>query len=69
MVVLVLPLAAAKTLYNIGLHYHTNSENIDRIKKQLTKYSIQILTYRADIANEDDIKKMYRDFITNHGCL
>lgn len=55
--------------YNIGLHYHTNSENIDKIKKQLTEYPIQISTYRADIANEDDIKNMYRVFITNHSCL
>lgn len=62
-------LVTAKAGYNIGLHYHTNSENIDRIKKQLIEYPIQISTYRANIANEDDIKKMYRVFITNYGCL
>ncbi|APC91931.1 Oxidoreductase, short chain dehydrogenase/reductase family [Francisella sp. MA067296] len=62
-------IAAAKVGYNIGLHYHTNSENIDKIKKQIAKCPIKISTYHTDIANENDIKKMYHDFITNHGCL
>ncbi|EDO66770.1 short-chain dehydrogenase/reductase family protein [Francisella tularensis subsp. holarctica FSC022] len=62
-------LVAAEAGYNIGLHYHINNQNIDKIKKQLAQYPIQISTHRADIANEEDVREMFNEFISYHGSM
>ena len=62
-------LAAAKAGYNVGLHYNKNHKNIDKLKIQLSEYNINISTHCANIANEEDIKIMFDEFISQHGSI
>ncbi|MDE4955529.1 NAD(P)-dependent oxidoreductase, partial [Francisella tularensis subsp. holarctica] len=62
-------LVAAEAGYNLGLHYNINNKNIDKIKKQLAQYPIQISTHRADIANEENVREMFNEFNSYHGSM
>ena len=45
--------------YNIVLNYVQSEEKVSFLKEELEKkYAIQVLTVKADVSNEDDVKKM-----------
>ena len=49
--------------YNIVLNYVQSEEKVSFLKEELEKkYAIQVLTVKADVSNEDDVKKMV-DFV------
>ena len=55
----------AKNHYDIILHYHQNEEKATKIAEEITsKYQVQVLKIKADIAKEEDILKM-KEEITN----
>ena len=53
----------AKNNYNIILHYNTT--NIDKLKKELEKYNVQVLPIKADITKEEEIKNMVEKIKNN----
>ncbi len=51
-------LMAAKTSYNIGLHYHRNDEIVTKLHQLIINLGQKSILLKADISNKDDIIKM-----------
>ena len=62
-------LMSAKAGYNVGLHYHSNDETVIKVYKEIVKLGKIAILLKADISNEDDISKMFKEFNTELGSL
>lgn len=62
-------LAAAKAGYGVGLHYHSNNENVLRVKKEITENGGKAILLQADISKESEILDMFDQFMQNFGSI
>lgn len=62
-------LQAANQGYNIGLHYHKNSNEIDTLVKQISNIGVKAEVFQADISNENDVIEMFKDFYSKFGII
>lgn len=59
----------AKNDYDVIINYLSNSEKAENLKKEIeTNYNVRVLTIKADISNEEEVKNMVDKIITefNH---
>lgn len=62
-------LEAAKAGYNVGLHYHSNNENVLKLQQRIIKNNGKSILLKADISKEFDIVAMFDEFVQNFGTL
>lgn len=60
---------AAKQGYNVGLHYHKNSNEPDDLVKQISTLGRKVETFQADISKEDEIITMLVKFNRTFGSI
>jgi NAD(P)-dependent dehydrogenase (short-subunit alcohol dehydrogenase family) len=62
-------LMAAKAGYNVGLHHHNNDDTVIKVYKEIVKLGKIAILLKADISNENDIIKMFKEFNKELGPL
>lgn len=59
----------AENSYNLILNYNSSEQKIKELQEELKKYDIKILTIKADISNEDEVKNMVDISINQFGKI
>lgn len=59
----------AENSYNLILNYNSSEQEIKELQEELKKYDIKILTIKADISNEDEVKNMVNASINQFGKI
>jgi 3-oxoacyl-[acyl-carrier protein] reductase len=55
--------------YNLALHYNDNSSKLDDTIKEIGKTGVKISSYKADISDENSVKKMVDKVKTDFGSI
>ena len=60
----------AKEGYNVVINYLTNEERALKVKEDiLGKYGVSVITYKADVSNELQVKNMVSEVIDKYGTI
>lgn len=60
----------AKNSYNLILNYNNSANEMHKLEKELEEnYNIKILTFKADISNEEEVKNMIETSINEFGKI
>jgi len=54
--------------YDIIIHYHSNEEKIEQLKKECEKYGVSIYKYKCDFSSEKDIEQFWESLIKD-SCI
>ena len=56
--------------YNVVINYNTSEKEALELKKYIEEnYSVNVLTLKADVSNEEDVKNMILTIINNFGRI
>ena len=60
----------AKEGYNVVINYLSNDERANALKKELeNKYNTDVLLVKADVSNEEDVKRLISDTINKYSSI
>ena len=60
----------AKEGYNIVINYVSNDERANSLKKELEdKYKVSVLLVKADVSNEEEVKKLVDETVKEFGSI
>jgi len=60
----------ASKKYNVVINYLNSSDKAEALKNELEeKYGVEVLTIRADVSKEEDVKKMVDEVINKFGYI
>ncbi len=62
-------LALADRGYDIALHYRTSADEAKETVEQLEKKGVRAAAYRADVAEEADVERLFGDVLRDFGRL
>jgi pteridine reductase len=61
--------ALAERGYAIGLHYHTSAASAQAAAQDLEALGVPVATFRADVADEADVDRMFESLLSRFGRL
>ena len=59
----------AKNGYDIALNYYSNDQSANETKEMILESGVRCILEKCDVSNEDDVKIMIDDIITNFGRI
>lgn len=59
----------AENNYNVIINYNNSEKEANKLKEELKKYNVDVLTIKADIKNENEVKKMIQEIVKQFGQI